>query len=101
MHRLSKCIVTTLSLTVPDVLDNGHIRFGTRLHFELMVTTKVDTINDNVVISRRTISKQNPCAIYSAPVACIVGQEIEVTPLSKQNPNVLATSDFLLVISSM
>ena len=24
-------------------------RLGTRLHFELMVITKVDTINDNVV----------------------------------------------------
>ena len=76
------------------------IRFGTRLHFELMVITKVDTINDNVVTTGHTISKQSPCAIYSSPVACIVCQEIEATPLSKQNPNVLATSDFLLVISS-
>ena len=75
-------------------------RFGTRLHFELMVITKVDTINDNEVTTGRTISKQSPCVIYSAPVACIVCQEIEVTPVSKQNPNVLATSDFLLAISS-
>ena len=54
-----------------------------RLHFELMVITKVDTINDNVVTTGRTISKQRPCTIYSVPVACIVRQEIEVTPLSK------------------
>ena len=65
-----------------------------------MVITKVDTINDNVVTTGRTISKQSPCAIYSAPVACIVRQEIEVTLLSKKNPNVLATSDFLSAISS-
>ena len=75
-------------------------RLRTRLHFELMVITKVDTINDNVVTTGPIISKQSPCAIYSAPVACIVRQEIEVTPLSKQNPNVLATSNFLLAISS-
>ena len=59
------------------------IRFGTRLHFELMVITKADTINDNLVTTGRTISKQSACAIYSAPVECIVRQEIEVTPLSK------------------
>ena len=57
------------------------IRFGTRLHFELMVITIADTIN--LVTTGRTISKQSPCAIYSAPVECIVRQEIEVTPLSK------------------
>ena len=78
----------------------GITRFGTRLHFELKVITKVDTINDNVVTTGHTISQQSPCAIYSAPVACIVRQEVEVTPLSKQNPNVLATSEFLLAISS-
>ena len=44
-------------------------RFGTRLHFELIVITKVDTINDNVVSTGRTISKQSPCAIYSASAA--------------------------------
>ena len=38
------------------------VRFGTRLHFELKVITKVDTINDNVVTTGRTISKQSPCA---------------------------------------
>ena len=59
------------------------IRFGMRLHFEFMVITKVDTINDKVVTTGRPISKQSPCAIYSAPVACIVRQEIEVTHLSK------------------
>ena len=58
-------------------------RFGTRLHFELIVITKVDTINDNVVSTGRTISKQSPCAIYSGSVAWIVRQEIEVTPLTQ------------------
>ena len=74
-------------------------RFGTRLHFELIVITKVDTINDNVVSTGRTISKQSPCAIYSASAAWIVRQEIEVTPLPQQRPNSMDTSDFLLTIS--
>ena len=53
-----------------------------KLHFELMVITKVDTINDDVVTTRRIISKQSPCAIYSAPIAWIA-------------------SDFLLAMSSI
>ena len=52
------------------------IGLGMRSHFGLMVITKVDTKNDNVVITGGTISKQSPYAIYSAPVACIVRQEI-------------------------
>ena len=35
---------------------NTFSRFGTRPHFEIMVIVKVDTINDNVVTSGRTIS---------------------------------------------
>ena len=43
-------------------------RLGTRLHFELMVIIKVDTINDKVVTTGHIISKQRPWAIYSAPM---------------------------------
>ena len=59
------------------------IRFGTRQCFELMVKTKVDTINDNVVTTGRTISQQSPCAIHSASIAWIVRQEIDKKPLSQ------------------
>ena len=45
------------------------VRLGTRLHFELMVIIKVDTINDNVVTTGRTISNQRAWVIYSVPVA--------------------------------
>ena len=74
-------------------------RFGTRLHFELIVITKVDTINDNVVSTGRTLSKQSPCAIYSVSAAWIVRQEIEVTPLSPVETYSMDTSDFLWTIS--
>ena len=53
------------------------------MYNQVRVKIKVDTINDNVVTTGCTISKQRPWAIYSAPVACIVRQEIEVTPLQK------------------
>ena len=66
-----------------------------------MVKTKIDTINDNVVTTGRTISQQSPCAIYSASVARIVRQEIDKTPLSQYRPSFVATSDFLLAISSI
>ena len=58
-------------------------RFGTRPHFELIVIIQVDTINDNVVSTGRTISQQSPCAIYSASAAWIVRQEIELTTLTE------------------
>ena len=58
-------------------------RFGTRQYFELIVKTKVDTINDNVVTTGCTISLQSPCAIYSVSVAWIVRQEIDEKPLSQ------------------
>ena len=44
-------------------------RLGTRLHFEFMVISKVDTVNDNVVSSGCTIPKQRPWIIHSASVA--------------------------------
>ena len=51
-------------------------RLGTRLHFEFMVIIKDSTVND-VVTTGCTISKQSPCAIYSASIARIVRLEIE------------------------
>ena len=62
-------------------------RLGTRKHFEFMVIIKDNTINEIVVTTGRSISKQRPWAIYSVFVACIVRQEIEVTPLTKKRPN--------------
>ena len=51
------------------MLSGLRIKLGTRLHFDFIVIIKVNTVNDNVVTTRRTISKQRPWAIYSAPVA--------------------------------
>ena len=62
---------------------NPFTRLGTRQHFEFMVIMKDNAINDNVVTTGCSISKQRPWAIYSAFAACIVRQEIEVTPLTK------------------
>ena len=50
---------------------------GTRPHFEFMVIIKDSTVNNNVVTTGRTISKQSPCAFYSASIALIVRLEIE------------------------
>ena len=55
---------------------HASVWFGTRQHFELMVIIKVDTMND-VVTTVCTMSKQSPCAIFSASTARIVHQEIE------------------------
>ena len=48
-----------------------------RQYFDFIVTIKDDTINDNVVTTGRTISKQSLCATYGASIAWIVRQEIE------------------------
>ena len=53
------------------------IRFGTRQYFDFIVIIKDDTINDNVVTTGCTLSKQSLCATYSASIAWIVRQEIE------------------------
>ena len=41
-------------------------RFGTRQYFDFIVIIKDGTINDNVVTTGRTLSKQSLSAIYSA-----------------------------------
>ena len=74
-------------------------RFETRHYFELMVKTKVDTINDKVVTTGRTISQQSSCAIYSASAAWIVRLEIDKTSLSQEKPSFVVTLDFLFAIS--
>ena len=52
-------------------------RLETRQHFEFMVIIKDNTVNDNVVTTGRTISKQSPFAIHNASVVWIVRQEIK------------------------
>ena len=52
-------------------------RLGPSQHFDFMVIIGDSTVNDNVVTTGRTISKQSPCATYSASIAWIVRQEIE------------------------
>ena len=50
----------------------GLTRFGTRQPFDFIAKIKDGTLNDNVVTTGCTISKQSLCANYSASVAWIV-----------------------------
>ena len=53
-------------------------RLGPRPHFAFIFIMKDSTVNDNVVTTGPSISKQRPCAfIYSVSIAWIVRLEIE------------------------